>query len=327
MTQFLSVIIPMFNEENLVDQVLQVIGEQVSSTGMQYEMICIDDGSTDKTDDRIDEFAASNEHVVAIHFSRNFGKEAALSAGLAAAKGDAVILLDADLQHPPSLIPKFVEYWNEGYDIVEGTKKNRGKENSFYRFFAKLFYLLIGSELGNNMRRSSDYKLLDRQVVDTINSLPEKSRFFRGLVAWVGFKHKAVEFDVQERIAGDTAWSLTGLIKYAFNNILAFTTAPLYSIAWIGLITSLFGMALGIHTLYNYLSGKAATGFTTTILLLIIFAGIILLSIGTVAIYLAKVIEEVKNRPVYIIRRKPEKRGQKNSGSDKRDKSMDQLKL
>ncbi|MDD5309332.1 MAG: glycosyltransferase family 2 protein [Deltaproteobacteria bacterium] len=308
MTVGLSLVVPVYNEEALIRETLGRVRAQLEATGLTFEIVCVDDGSTDDTADIIDEASRADERVVALHFARNFGKEAALCAGLDAARGDAVILIDADLQHPPELIGRMVELWREGHDIVEAEKADRGRESLAYRLFAKLFYALMGRVGGANLRRASDFKLLDRQAVEALKALPEKARFFRGLVGWIGFRRAAVRFDVPERKAGRSGWSSAKLVRYAASNIISFTTLPLYLTAWVGLVTTLLGVLLGAQTLYNFVAGNAVNGFTTVILLVIFFSGIILSAIGAVAVYLAKVLEEVKGRPLYIVRKRRDRR-------------------
>ena len=298
----LSVVLPMYDEQEIAIEAVRQVSEQLNSLGLSYEVVCVNDGSSDSTPRIIDEMAKTNPVVVPVHLSRNFGKEGALAAGLDTARGNAVILLDADMQHPPRLIPEMVELWCQGYDIVEARKTERGRESLLYRMFAKVFYGLISRSAGSDIRSSSDFKVLDRQVVDTVCSFPEKSRFFRGLVSWVGFESVNIDFEVEARAAGRSGWSGVQLLRYAVSNILAFTTLPLYITAWVGLITTLMGVVLSLQTLYMYLTGRAVSGFTTVILLVIFFSGITLTGVGTVAVYLAKVLKEVKGRPVFIKR-------------------------
>lgn len=305
MTVNLSIVIPIYNEEAGISEAVSRIKNELDKIDLSYEIVCINDGSTDNTAKILNDIVVMTDGcIIAAHLSRNFGKEAAITAGLDIAKGDAAILIDADMQHPPNLIPKMVVLWRQGYDIVEACKSKRGKESFLYCLFAKIFYYIMSRATGTYMRGASDFKLLNRQAIDVLKSLPEKERFFRGLTNWIGFKRVSINFEVEDRIVGSTGWSLRTLVSYALNNILAFTTVPLYLTAWLGMITILFSIILGIQTLYNFMSGKAVGGFTTVILLIIFFAGITLTSIGIVAVYLAKVLEEVKGRPTYIIKRK-----------------------
>jgi glycosyltransferase involved in cell wall biosynthesis len=303
MTVKFSAVMPVHNEEAAIEDAIREVEEQLRSIGKSYEIICVDDGSTDTTPEILDKAALANKHLSVAHLSRNFGKESALEAGLQTANGDAVVFLDADLQHPPTAIPRMIESWEQGYDIVRGRKSNRGKEGLLYRFCSGMFNRFIGSSLGKDMRGSSDFVLLDRQVVDQLAALPERARFFRGLVNWVGFRSTQIEYEVEERSVGKRSWSTFGLIRYAANNILAFTALPLYVSALVGVATTLLGIILGIQTFCRWASGNAVSGFTTVILIIIFFAGITILSVGMVAVYLAKVLDEVKGRPVYIIRR------------------------
>lgn len=297
----ISVILPMYNEEKVVEKIIHELSQQLDQTELSYEIICVNDGSSDSTPILLDSLSQDDVKIVPIHFSRNFGKEGAIAAGLDLAKGNVIVLLDADMQHPPGLIPQMLDLWNQGFDIVEARKVDRGKECWYYRLFAKIFYKIISQSTGKNIEGATDFKLLDRNVVDVLNSLPEKVRFFRGLVSWVGFNSAVVDFEVQERIAGESGWSFRKLLRYALRNILAYTPFPLYATAGVGLITISIGVFLGIQTLYNYFLGNAVSGFTTVILLQIIFSGIVMTGIGTVAVYLAMLMGEIKGRPIYII--------------------------
>lgn len=303
MSPQISVVLPMYNEAEMVDRVLQVVGAQLQELGRTYEIVCVDDGSSDDTGALLDAAAQADDRVVPVQFTRNFGKEAALAAGLAAARGDAVLLLDADLQHPPELIPKLVERWEQGFEVVEAVKADRGRESPVYNLAATAFYSLMGSAAGDRLAGSSDFKLLDRQVVDALAELPERNRFFRGLVAWVGFRVARVPFEVQARAAGTTSWTVMGLARYALRNVVSFSSTPLRLVAWIGFATIVFDVLLGIQTLWNWWRGAAVTGFTTVILTLVGLAGLILLSQGVVAVYLAQMYEELKGRPVYVVRK------------------------
>ncbi|MBF0621266.1 MAG: glycosyltransferase family 2 protein [Magnetococcales bacterium] len=303
-TPHISIIIPAHNEEAIIASSLATVINILVPITEHFDIIVVDDGSQDETAIHVQHVAASDSRVHYVSLSRCFGKEAALAAGLEVATGQAVILMDADMQHPPSLIPDMIKHWQDGYDIVDAIKAKRGKEGASYRLFAKLFYMLLGDATGKDMSRSSDFKLLDRQVVDVINSFPERNRFFRGLVAWVGYRSIELYFNVEERLGGGKSkWSTWNLIKYSANNIIAFSSRPLILIAWIGLFTVISGIALGLHTLYNYFIGIAADGFTTIILLIIIIGGAILCSLGVIAVYLSKVYDEQKSRPLFIIRK------------------------
>ena len=271
-----------------------------------YEIVCVDDGSTDGSGALLDAAAREDARVVPIHFSRNFGKEAALHAGLEAARGDAAIFLDADLQHPPELIPLMVELWSEqGFEVVEGRKRRRGGESAGYRLLAGLFYRLLGRATGADRIGASDFVLLGREAIEALKQLPERTRFFRGLVHWIGFRTTHVAFDVAPRQAGGSGWRPWALVRYGVDSILSFTTLPLLLIALAGLATTVVGWSLGFIALYHWATGVAVSGFTTVILMNLIFSSLILVSLGTMSLYLARLVEEVKGRPLYIVRGTP----------------------
>jgi dolichol-phosphate mannosyltransferase len=241
-----------------------------------------------------------------VSFSRNFGKEAAIFAGLAEAKGDACVVTDCDLQFPPSVIPRMWELWQQGYEVVEGKKSARGNEKAAHGVCARLFYRLIGKAVGMDMQSSSDFKLLDRRVVDVMNTLQEKDTFFRALSFWAGFRTATVEFEVAERANGQSKWSVSGLFKYAVNNLTSFTTAPLRVVTVLGTLSIIASFVMAVQTLIRFFLGSAVEGFTTVILLLLLIGGAIMISLGIIGHYIARIYDEVKNRPRYIIARRTE---------------------
>lgn len=297
----LSVILPSYNEEKMIRKVSSVIGGLLSLEEIEYELIFVDDGSKDDTWQKIREVSETDEHIVGVHFSRNFGKEAAIFAGLASASGACCAVMDCDLQHPPETLIEMYRLWQGGYEVVEGIKKSRGNENVFYKQGAKLFYRLISKAVKIDMSRASDFKLLDRQAVEALLSLPERNSFFRALSSWVGYKTTYVEFDVREREEGESKWSLWSLIKYAITNIAAFSTAPMQVVTVAGGITLILAIVLGIETLIRYFTGHAVAGFTTVILLILFIGSMLMISLGIIGYYIAKIYEEVKCRPRYII--------------------------
>jgi dolichol-phosphate mannosyltransferase len=239
--------------------------------------------------------------VRGVKLSRNFGKEGALFAGLYAVKGDCAAVIDCDLQHPPEIIPKMYKLWSDGYEVVEAVKTSRGNEGTLYKLFAKMFYRLMRGSAEVNLERASDYKLFDRKVLQALLDMPERLTFFRALSSWVGFKSTQVEFNVQPRHAGTTKWNFFKLFKFALNNLTSFTGFPLHIVTFTGIVFLLFGIAVGINTLYNFFTGTAVTGFTTVIILLTLIGSFILLGLGIIGIYIEKIYEEIKFRPRYII--------------------------
>lgn len=314
----LSIILPMYNEEAVVRIVLTELRRRLAEIGLSYEIVCIDDGSSDSTGALLEQEAGADRSLVVIRFSRNFGKEAALAAGLDQAKGRAAILLDSDMQHPPALLAEFVRRWQAGADVVNGVKTERGRESMLYRASAGVFNRLMGASLptsGAAFAGASDFKLLDRQVVDALKACPERNRFFRGLVAWVGFRVEAVPFEVQERAAGRSKWSQTLLLRYSLRNLLAFSALPLRLVATVGFSMLLFTVGLGLWTLYRYLRGDSLAGFPTVILVELLFGSLILTSLGVVSLYLAEMFDEAKRRPIYVCRSSPAERRPRSADS------------
>ena len=299
----LSVILPSYNEEKMIAKATARMAEILQPEKIDYELLFIDDGSRDGTWAQINEAAAKDSHVVGVHFSRNFGKEAAMFAGLEQAKGDCCVVIDCDLQHPPEKIVEMYRLWEQGYEVVEGTKEDRGEESGLHKFAANSFYGLISKATGMDMSSSSDFKLLDRKVVDTLNSLPERNVFFRALSFWVGYKKTSVSYCVQERTEGVSKWSTKSLIKYALTNISSFSSAPLHIVTVLGFIMLAVAFVLGIIALVQKISGVALGGFTTVILLLLFSASVIMISLGIIGYYIARIYDEIKGRPRYIISR------------------------
>ena len=299
----LSIVLPSYNEEQNIAHTARTLSELLRKEQIDYELVFVSDGSKDGTYQEILKAAEQDSRIKGIEFSRNFGKEASIFAGLQLAKGDAVIVMDCDLQHPPQVIPQMWELWNAGYEVVEGIKKSRGRESFLHRCFAGAFYRIMSGLIKMDMNASSDYKLLDRKVVDVLLELPEKNTFFRALTFWAGFKTVSVEYEVQERAYGESKWSFYSLMRYAITNVTSFSTLPLQLVTVLGVVSILFSLALAVQTLVKYLTGTAVEGFTTVILLILIIGGLIMLSLGIIGHYLARIYEEVKGRPRYIISR------------------------
>lgn len=302
----LSVIIPSYNEEANIERTAETIGRVLSEAQIEYELLFVSDGSKDKTYELVCDLALKDARVKGLQFSRNFGKEATIFAGMEYIKGDCCAVIDCDLQHPPETLVEMYHLWEEGYDVIEGIKSNRGKEGIIHKMFVGIFYGIMSSLMKMDMNATSDFKLMDKKVVDVLLSLPEKNTFFRALTFWTGFKSTTVTFDVQERVAGKSKWSFMSLVKYAISNTTSFTTAPLQFVTFMGVLMIIFSVVLGVQTLVRYFMGTAVEGFTTVILLLLVIGGCIMISLGIIGHYLSRIYEEVKGRPKYIVRDKTE---------------------
>ncbi|MBQ2841016.1 MAG: glycosyltransferase family 2 protein [Oscillospiraceae bacterium] len=297
----LSVIIPAYNEELSVERAYFTISKILKEAQIENEIIFIDDGSTDTTYEKIKKLADKEKNICGLHFSRNFGKEAAISAGLASASGDSVVVIDCDLQHPPEKIVEMYHLWQEGYEIVEGIKKARGKESKMHGFASRRFYSIISSVVGFDMSNASDFKLLDRKVVDILNRIPERKGFFRAISFWVGFNKTTVEFEVNERLEGESKWSAIGLFKYAVSNISAYSTAPMQIVTVLGVMMLIITAVFSVWALIDKIRGIALEGMTTVIIILIFIGSIMMISLGIIGYYVARIYDEIKGRPKYII--------------------------
>ncbi len=300
----LSIIVPCYNEEESLDAFYHTVQETLKPLKMDIEYIFVDDGSGDGTLSKLKELHKTDPHVHYASFSRNFGKEAAIFAGLRESRGDAAVVLDADLQHPPSVILEMAALWEKGYEVIEGKKSSRGRESFLHKFMAATFYKMISGFIKMDMNDSSDYKFMDRKVVDVLCSLKERNTFFRALSFWTGFRTASISYEVQERVAGMTKWSPIALVKYACNNLISFTFAPLYMIVTAGLLFLLIGLILTVDAVVDHFTGIAVAGYPTLVVLLVIATGCIMFSIGVIGIYIAKIYDEIKERPQYIIREK-----------------------
>lgn len=299
----ISVIVPAYNEGKGLFLTQEALEGVLIPLGLSYEVVWVDDGSRDDTWSVIERMKpdASQGAMRGVSFSRNFGKESAIFAGLEAARGACAIVIDADLQHPVEKIPEMVRLWQEGFEVVEGVKTARGEESCAHRWASSLFYGTITHFSGLDLENTSDYKLLDRKVIDVINAMPERNTFFRALSFWTGFRRTTVSYDVRDRRFGETKWSTAKLVRYAVQNIASFSAFPMTLVLILAGI--LFAVALIMTTiaLVQKFTGHALGGFTTVILLIMFSSSIIMGSIGMIGIYIAQIYEEVKQRPRYII--------------------------
>lgn len=298
----LSIVLPAYCEGSHLAESLEKITEIVATTGHPFEIIIIDDGSTDDTWAIISEANAKDPRIVGARFSRNFGKESALAAGLDYCRGDAVIIMDADLQHPPDLIPEMVRLWrDEKVEVVEAQKTRSHRESMAVRTRRRIFNSLVRKTSGFDLNEASDFKLMDRKVIDAWRRMGERSLFFRGMVAWLGFRVTRIPFEVNEGARTGSSWSLLGLLNLALVGLTAFSSLPLRMAGILGGVFFLFAVFSSIYTLAYRMLGHSEPGFTTVILLQIFTSSLILLCLGVIGEYLARIYDEVKARPRFVV--------------------------
>ena len=299
----LSVVLPSYNEEASIPRAAERITELLTAADIPFELLFVDDGSKDGSWAAIQTQAARFPQVRGVRFSRNFGKEAAIFAGLAQARGDCAAVMDCDLQHPPEKLEEMYRLWQQGYQVVEGVKLSRGEESPLHTLAVRCFYRAMSGSTGLDMSRASDFKLLDRRAVDVLLAMREKNAFFRALSSWIGFSTAQVEFQVREREAGRSKWSLRSLFRYALTNLAAFSTAPLQLVTFLGVLVLIASVVLSVHSLWQKFTGQALEGFTTVIILILFIGSILMICLGIIGYYIAKIYEEVKRRPRYIVSR------------------------
>lgn len=299
----ISVVIPAYNEGEGVDRALATIAGILQTVSAAWEILVIDDGSRDNTYARVCRYAQTESRVRGVSFSRNFGKEAALLAGLKYSRGRAVVAIDADLQHPPELIPDMIAKWREGAKIVHAVKRSRKTDSVGKRLAALAVNQIISRMGGINIHNSSDYKLLDREIVDIlVGQLPERERFFRGLSSWIGFNEEYIEFDVSNRIENESKWSFWSLVELSITALTSFTSVPLRIVTFLGLLTLVLGFAVASEALWSWYHGQAVSGFATIIITLLLIGSFIMISLGIIGEYIAKIYEEIKARPPYLVK-------------------------
>jgi polyisoprenyl-phosphate glycosyltransferase len=300
----ISVVIPLLDEADLLAALVErVTGELAVSTDA-YELILVDDGSRDTTWERIAAASHADARVHGVSLSRNFGKDAAIFAGLAEARGEAVIVMDGDLQHPPEVLPELIAAWHGGAEVVEGVKRSRPDQPLRVRLGARLFNRAFTRFADVDLTEATDLRLLSRDAVDALLRLPEHAVFFRGTSTWIGFERAQVSFDVAPRPTGASRWSLRALTAFAIRSLTSFTSAPLHLVTLAGLAFAAFSVLLGAQTLITWFRGESVEGFTTVILLVLIQGSVLLLGLGIIGEYLARIHDEVKGRPRYIVARR-----------------------
>lgn len=300
----LSLVVPMFNESGNVDGLFARLTEVLGGLGVTYEIVCVDDGSRDDTVDRVLEHNRRDPRIKMVELSRNFGKELALTAGLRHTTGQAVVMIDADLQHPPEVIGEMLEKWREGFEMVIALRRGRDDESGFKRGAAEAFYSLFAKMAEVRLPRGAgDFRLLDRKVVNVLNAMPEHTRFMKGLYAWVGFRQTSIPYDVAPRAAGETKFNAFRLWRLAIDGITSFTSVPLKVWTFAGMLVAAFALLYGLlFVVKTLVLGIDVPGYPSLIVAITFFSGVQLISLGVIGEYLGRVFSEVKQRPLYVVR-------------------------
>lgn len=299
----ISAVIPAYNESQGIEEAIKQIAGILAACESAWEIVVVDDGSRDQTYQQICRLSQAEPRIKGVALSRNFGKEAAMLAGLEYAKGKAIIILDADLQHPPALIPEMVDKWRSGAQIVHAVKRSREEDSVGKRAAAYFINHLISSLGGIDIKNSSDFKLLDREIVDIIvRMLPEKERFFRGLTSWLGFSEEYIYFDVASRQGDESKWSFWSLLELSITALTSFTCMPLRIVTFLGIMTLLLGFFVASEAVWSLINHQAVSGYATIIICLLLIGSFIMISLGIIGEYIAKIYEEVKGRPHYLVK-------------------------
>ncbi len=301
-----SVVIPVFNEESVVTECYNRLKSVMDQVAEPYELIFINDGSRDKTEEMLGEICDRDRHVKLISFSRNFGHQTAITAGMDHSAGQAVVVIDADLQDPPEVIPEMIAKWKEGFDVVYGQRTSRKGETAFKKITSKLFYRILKRMTNVEIPvDAGDFRLIDRKVCDVLSSLTEKNRYVRGLVSWVGFRQTAVLFQREERFAGETKYPFKKMVKFAIDGITTFSYKPLKLATYLGFSVSFLSFIYLLVVLYLKLfTDRTISGWASTLSVSLIFNGVVLMMLGIIGEYIGRIYDETKNRPLYVIREK-----------------------
>ncbi|MFA6601157.1 MAG: glycosyltransferase family 2 protein [Candidatus Omnitrophota bacterium] len=300
----LSLVVPVFNEEKVLPEFFDRTASALSA--FDYEVIFVDDGSRDDSWPVLERMMKKSSRVRAVRLSRNFGHQAAITAGLEHAAGDAVVVMDADLQDPPEVIPAMVARWQEGYDVVYGTRAERRGESWFKKVTAGIFYRFLRRASPVDLpREAGDFRLMSRAVVNSINSLPERIRYMRGLTSWVGFRQVGLPYTRDPRFAGETKYPLGKMLRFAWDGITSFTRLPLQLAIYLGLMATGLSLLYAFHSLYVcFVTKTAVKGWTSLIIAIVFLGGVQLLMIGIIGEYIGRIYEEVKHRPLYLVRQR-----------------------
>lgn len=304
----ISLVIPMYYEEEVAKECYEKVVEILKTlTNYEYEIIFVNDGSRDKTSEILEEIAKKDKQVKVLSFSRNFGHQCAVTAGLKYVTGDVVVIIDADLQDPPELIPEMLKLWEEGNEVIYGKRKTREGESKFKLLTAKLFYNTLNALSDVDIPKDTgDFRLVDRKVVDVVNALPEHNKFLRGLFSWVGFKQKAFEYERKERFAGKTKYPLKKMLKLASDGIISFSTKPLKIVGGLGILAIMISVMILLYAILSFVFkwNSLTPGWTSIMVTVTFFCGTILVSLWMIGEYIARIYDETKGRPQYIIKRK-----------------------
>jgi glycosyltransferase involved in cell wall biosynthesis len=305
----LSIVAPIYNELENIPELYRRVHEVMSSTGETWELVLVDDGSTDGSTERIRELAKQDKHIRPVIFARNFGHQIAITAGLDYARGDAVIIIDADLQDPPEVIPDLIAKWQEGYEVVYAIRAEREGETWFKKTTASIFYRIVHRITDVKIPvDTGDFRLMDRKVVDVLKTMREKYRFPRGMSAWVGFRQVGVPYKRAIRYAGVTKYPFNKMVKLALNAITGFSYFPLQLATYFGFgLAGLAIIAIPVVIIMRLIGHRAFTGQATTLIAVLFLGGVQLISLGVLGEYLGRIYDEVKGRPLYIVREGPEK--------------------
>ncbi|PEC23574.1 glycosyltransferase family 2 protein [Bacillus cereus] len=304
MEKLISVVVPMYFEEEVAQECYTRLKSVMLQNNINYEFVFVNDGSTDRTMDILSEIAANDYRTKIVNFARNFGHQIAVTAGIAAAKGDAIVIIDADLQDPPEVIPELIAKWEEGYEVVYAKRKQRKGETWFKLLTAKYFYKFLNYMSDIDIPKDTgDFRIIDRKVADVFNQMTERNRFIRGMMSWVGFRQTYVEYERDERFAGETKYPLKKMIKFASDGIIAFSTKPLRIVMSLGLLSVLISIIVLLYTITVKIIGNdTQTGWASIMVAITFFSGIQLLGLGIVGQYIARIYDESKNRPIYIVK-------------------------
>ncbi|QIW21052.1 glycosyltransferase family 2 protein [Bacillus thuringiensis] len=304
MQKLISVVVPMYFEEEVAQECYNRLKSVMLQNDINYEFVFVNDGSTDRTMEILSEIAANDYRTKIVNFARNFGHQIAVTAGIAAAKGDAIVIIDADLQDPPEVIPELIAKWEEGYEVVYAKRKQRKGETWFKLLTAKYFYKFLNYMSDIDIPKDTgDFRIIDRKVADVFNQMTERNRFIRGMMSWVGFRQTYVEYERDERFAGETKYPLKKMIKFASDGIIAFSTKPLRIVMTLGLLSVLISIIVLLYTItVKIISTGTQTGWASIMVAITFFSGIQLLGLGIVGQYIARIYDESKNRPIYIVK-------------------------